>query len=83
MTYEVDPEEERKFKESSTYQIGKLIAWGIFFMILLGILKTCGDTSERIKCSKNLRDRGYSPQDAMERCEILQNLKKCGHEYCD
>ena len=30
---------------------------------------------------KNLRDRGYSEQVALERCAILQNLK-CGREYC-
>ena len=82
MTYEVDPEEDRKFKESSTYQIGKLVVWGFLFMILLGILKTCGDANERVKCSKKLRDQGYSSQAAMERCEILQNFKKCGREYC-
>ena len=83
MTYEVDPEEDRKFKESSTYQIGKLVVWGFLFMILFGILKTCGDTSERIKCSKKLRDQGYSSQAATERCYVLQNLKKCGMEICD
>jgi len=78
-----DPEVDRKFKESSTYQIGKpIIVWGFWFLILLGILKTCGDATERIECSKNLRDRGYSEHVALERCAILQNLKKCGREYC-
>ena len=71
-----DPEVDRKFKESSTYQIGKpIIVWGIAILILFAILKQCGNINEYNRCFEKYKHR-VGKQLAHDACKSLQNALK-------